>query len=66
MGQTEIAEVLIKEYPNWLDYEDVMRITGVPKDNAMRNLRKVGKRTECEIKISEGKVGAKTRYRMKR
>jgi len=66
VGQNEVAEVLINEYPNWLDYEDVMRITGVPKDNAMRNLRKVGKRTECEIQISDGKVGTKTRYRMKK
>jgi len=65
VGQGEIIEVLIKNYPKYLDYKEIMTLSGLPKDNVIRNLRKAKKRTECEIKIIQGKSGWKTMYRMK-
>ena len=65
MGQAEISEILIKNYPKYLDYKDIIKISGYKKDNVIRNLRKVRIRTECEVKVINSNSGWQTLYRMK-
>ena len=64
MGQTEIAEVLKKNYPNYLNYKEVMDITGLLKNNVIQNLRRLSKREECEIEIKLSKQAWRTGYRI--
>jgi len=65
MGQIETAEILKKHYPDWIDYKKLMELTGCTKDNAITSLRKLRKRTECEVKVIQGEKGFITEYRMK-
>jgi len=65
VGQAEISEILIKNYPKYLDYKDIIKISGYKKDNVIRNLRKVRIRTECEVKVINSNSGWQTLYRMK-
>ena len=65
MGQQEIAEVLKKGYPDYSHYKVIMRLTGLPKNNVIQNLKRLSRREECEIRVTKGKQSWKTEYRIK-
>jgi len=64
VGQQEIAEILKKQYPKYPDYTEVMEITGLPRNQVMKNLVRLSKR-ECEIKITKTVYSWRTGYRIK-
>lgn len=65
MGQQEIAEVLKKQYPRYPDYIEVMELTGLPKNQVMKNLSRLSRREECEVRIIKTMQSWKTGYRIK-
>lgn len=63
-----IGSVLERNYPEYLDYKDIMLQTNLNKGSVTRTLRKMKKREEVEYKIIQGdkpRSGWNTIYRMK-
>ena len=54
MSQSEIARILRNKYPEFVSYEELMKITGLNKPTVLRNLRSLGKRDEVQIKYVWG------------
>jgi response regulator of citrate/malate metabolism len=55
MGQEQIAQILKDNYPKWMNYKNIMTISGVGRVSTMRTLRALIKREDVEFKIIYGK-----------
>ena len=51
MTQGEIARILNHDYPKYLSFRDVMRLSGRSKTSVLRCLKQMRKREEIEIKV---------------
>lgn len=68
MGQHEIGELLKESYPEYLNYEQIVKLTGLCKATVIQSLNRLSKRQEVEYKVIEGKKlrsGWRTLYRIK-
>lgn len=67
MGRNEIAKVLKDNYPDWLDYKDIMKKTGSGKPSVFRALKELQKDPDIQYKVMMGKQSRwVTYYRWKR
>lgn len=54
MSQIEIARILKNKYPDFVSYQELMKISNLSKASVLRNLKALGKRDEVQIKIIWG------------
>jgi predicted transcriptional regulator len=54
MSQIEIARILRNKYPDFVSYQELMKISKLSKASVLRNLKALGKRDEIQIKMVWG------------
>ena len=67
MGQQEVANVLKKHYPLYVAWKVISDELNVNKSNVFRNLRRLKKRNDIQIKVVQSKqlrVEWETLYRI--
>jgi DNA-binding transcriptional regulator LsrR (DeoR family) len=67
MGQQEVADVLKAHYPDWITRKNISTELNVNKQTVFRNLRKLKKRNDIQVKVVESKqltVEWETLYRI--
>jgi predicted transcriptional regulator len=54
MSQIEIARILRNKYPEFVSYQELMKISNLSKASVLRNLKSLSKRDEVQIKMVWG------------